>query len=123
MTLMVMAILATSLAAITGFVAIGNGQHWHFSLKDILLGKRNAILYLWVVVSTIFSICHSGFLVEVGVHSNWAPICGDQAGWMIIHICNGLLLVCAHLFVATTLAKEVGPVDKYLWGARKRAVS
>lgn len=123
MTLMIMAILATSLAAISGFVAIGNGQHWHFSLKDIFQGKRNAILYLWVVFSTIFSMCHSGFLVEFSLRNQWQIACSDQAGWMIVHICNGLLLTCAHLFVAVTLAKEVGPVDKHLWGPKSRAVS
>lgn len=116
-----LAIILTSIAALSGIMAVGSGRHWQFETSDYFRGKRNAVLYLWVVTSTIFSICHSGFLVEYGVtyHGMLRP--GDMR-WMVIHSMAGLLLTCAHIFVASTLAKEVGPVDKFLWGDR-RAVS
>lgn len=116
------AVLAT-ISALSGIFAVGNGRHWHFTVVDYFRGKRNAILYLWVITSTVFSICHSGVLVEYGLRSNWALSRPDDAVWMTIHTCVGILLTCAHIFVASTLAKEVGPVDKYLWGANRRAVS
>lgn len=105
----------SSLAAITGILAVGSGRHWGFSVTDYFRGKRNSILYLWVTASTIFSICHSGALLQYGL-----PITGTVA-WMILHSSIGILLIAAHLFVRSTLSKEVGPVDKYLWGKNRRA--
>ena len=115
-------VLLTSMAAISGFLAVGSGRHWHFHVTDYFRGKRNSILYLWVVCSTIFSILHSGFLVEYGVTGNWGLIVPGDLKWMFIHSTVGILLTFAHIFVATTLNKEIGPEDKFLWGKR-RAVS
>lgn len=117
----IFAVIMTALSALTGILAVGSGRHWHFGVADYFRGKRNAILYLWVIASTIFSICHSGFLVEYGMLKQWVTAAPDLK-WLIIHSCAGFLLSCAHLFVASTLSKEVGPVDKYLWGKR-RAIS
>lgn len=112
-----LAAVLTSIAAISGILAIGSGRHWQFEVADYFRGKRNAILYLWVVSSTIFSICHSGFLVDYGIANHGMLRPGD-AKWMVIHSVAGILLTCAHAFVASTLSKEVGPVDKFLWGKR-----
>lgn len=117
-----LAMLLSSVAAITGILAIGSGRHWQFKLIDYFRGKRNAILYLWVTTSTIFSIVHAGVLAEYGLTYNWGYRTPDSAKWFILHAIMGALLIAAHLFVAFTLAKEVGPVDKYLWGSPRRAV-
>lgn len=117
--MIILAVLSASLAAISGILAVGSGRHWQFKVADYFRGKRNAILYLWVTASTIFSICHAGVLVEYGLKYDWALRDGAAWKWMIIHAVIGLLLICAHLFVATTLNKEVGPVDKFLWGKRR----
>ncbi|MGE8141841.1 hypothetical protein ACQKOE_07685 [Novosphingobium sp. NPDC080210] len=117
-----LAILMTSIAALSGIFAVGSGRHWQFEVRDYFRGKRNAILYLWVVTSTIFSICHSGFLVDYGIANFGQPRPGDVK-WMVIHSVAGFLLTCAHAFVASTLAKEVGPTDKFLWGKRRHANS
>lgn len=117
-----MSVLTASIAAITGILALGSGRHWQFKVADYFRGKRNAILYLWVTCSTIFSILHAGVIVEYGLQFDWAYRVPGSAKWFALHAAMGLLLTGAHLFVAHTLAKEVGPVDKYLWSIRRRAV-
>lgn len=119
--LILLAVLMSSIAALTGIFAVGNGRHWKFNVLDYFRGKRNAILYLWVTFSTIFSICHSGVLIEWGLKVDWTLQNSQALKWAMIHASIGVLLVFAHLFVASTLSKEVGPVDKYLWGAKRRA--
>jgi hypothetical protein len=116
------ALMTSSLAAITGILAIGSGKHWHFRFLDYFRGKRNAILYLWVTASTIFSILHSGVIANYGVVYEWSYRNVDTPVWMALHATMGVLLSIAHFFVAYTLAKEVGPVDKYLWGKHRNAV-
>lgn len=118
--MVLIALLATSAAALTGIFAVGSGRHWKFSVPDYFRGKRNAILYLWVITSTIFSICHSGVIAEHGLRYGFAATDANLK-WFVIHAVAGVLFVFAHIFVAVTLAKEVGPVDKYLWGKRRAA--
>jgi hypothetical protein len=108
-------LICSTFAALTGIIAIGSGRHWQFSNMDYLRGKRNAILYLWVISSTIFSIVHSGVLVDYGLDNQWALRTPDSAKWFVLHAAMGILLVAAHIYVKVTLAKEVGPVDKFLW--------
>lgn len=120
--LVAIALVFSSLAAITGILAVGSGKHWKFELLDYFRGKRNAILYLWVTASTIFSIMQSGMIANYGMVHDWTYWNHDTPNWMVLHACMGALLVIAHLFVAHTLSKEVGPVDKFLWGSRSRAV-
>lgn len=119
--MILLSVLFSSIAAITGILAIGNGRHWQFKVADYFRGKRNAILYLWVTGSTIFSILHAGVLTDYGLTYNWAYREPGSIKWFFLHAAMGLLLTAAHLFVASTLAKEVGPVDKFLWGKRRNA--
>ncbi len=113
--MVVVALVLSSIAAITGILAVGSGRHWQFNILDYFRGKRNAILYLWVTSSTIFSICHAGVLVEYGLAWDWGYREPSAATWFFIQSVIGILLTGAHLFVASTLSREVGPVDKYLW--------
>lgn len=115
-------VITASIAAITGILAIGSGRHWQFDVRDYFRGKRNAILYLWVTLSTIFSICHAGVLVDYGLQWDWGYREPAAIRWFMIHSVIGVLLTAAHLFVASTLSKEVGPVDKYLWGNKRSAL-
>ena len=107
-------VLMSSVAALTGIFAVGSGRHWQFQVSDYFRGKRNAILYLWVTISTIFSILHAGALLQYGLPDV------ARTTWLVLHTSIGALLIAAHLFVASTLAREVGPVDKFLWGKRRR---
>lgn len=118
--LTVTSIASASMASLTGIFAIGSGRHWKFKFSDYFRGKRNAIVYLWVVMSSIFSITHAGFLTEYALRFDWGLRHPDQWPWLVIYAAIGVLLTIAHLFVANTLSKEVGPVDKFLWGKRRR---
>jgi hypothetical protein len=120
--LIAFSIITASIAAITGILAIGSGRHWQFNIADYFRGKRNSILYLWVTASTIFSILHAGVLVDYGFEFSWDYRTPESWYWFALHAAMGVLLTAAHLFVASTLAKEVGPVDKYLWGRNRHAV-
>lgn len=113
------ALICTSLAALTGILAVGSGRHWQFDILDYFRGKRNAVLYLWVTASSILSIYLSGVLLQYGIENNWRSADPNASTWFTVHSIAGVLFVFAHLFVATTLSKEVGPVDKYLWGKGK----
>jgi phosphatidylglycerophosphate synthase len=121
--LVMIALVLSSVAALSGILAVGNGRCWNFEIRDYFRGKRNAILYLWVVTSTIFSMLHSGMLVNYGIVYHWQYRNHDTHIWMALHAAMGLLLTMAHIFVSYTLAKEVGPTDKYLWGSKCRAGS
>lgn len=115
------ALFCTSLAALSGILAVGSGRHWSFGVADYFRGKRNAILYLWVTCSTMMAIYHSGVLVEYGLRYDWSMRTPESWKWFVIHTGVGLLFVAAHVFVATVLSKSVGPKDKYLWGNRGAA--
>jgi hypothetical protein len=119
--LILLSVILSSIAAVTGILAIGSGRHWQFKVSDYFRGKRNAILYLWVTASTTFSILHAGVLTDYGLAYHWGYRAPDSAKWFLLHAAMGVLLTAAHLFVASTLAKEVGPVDKFLWGKRRNA--
>lgn len=117
-----LSVVTATIAALTGIIAIGSGRHWQFKISDYFRGKRNAILYLWVTASTTFSILHAGVIADYGLQYDWGYHAADSGKWFALHAAMGVLLTAAHLFVANTLAKEVGPVDKYLWGKNRRAV-
>lgn len=111
-----LALIINTIAAITGIIAVGSGKHWDFKVFDYFRGKRNAVLYLWVTLSTITAIYISGIIAEYGMRYDWNLRVSTSWRWFVGHIVVGLLFTFAHVFVATVLAKQVGPVDKYLWG-------
>lgn len=120
--MVLLAIIMNVLAALTGIIAVGGGRHWRFTVVDYFRGKRNALLYLWVTGSTIFSLTLSGALISYALRFHWQLRDADAYRWMVIHAVMGVLLILAHLFVATTLSKDSTKFDKYLWGKYQRAV-
>jgi len=114
--MVILAVILTSLAAIIGILAVGSGERWQFTVSDYFKGRRNALLYLWVMGSTIFSICHSGALVDYGIANHWHIAPGESPKWMCIHATCGLVLTFAHIFVATFLSGAGRFGDEYLWG-------
>jgi len=110
--------LVCSLAAfLSGLLAIGSGKDWHFSTRDIARGRENAIAYIWVTLSTIFSISHSaviGFWIWIG----GPAIVGEQhtTMWMSFHAAMGLLFLTAHLFIKAKIENSRDRAPSYLWG-------
>lgn len=115
-----LAALFATMAALSGIFAVGSGRHWHFKVTDYFRGKRNAILYLWVIVSTIYSIIHSGALIEYGLENNWTPWTAKTNIFMFFHAGMGVLLTMAHAYVAYSLNYNTQYGSEYLWGKRAR---
>lgn len=114
MFLVYLAAVCSALALISGIAAVGSGHHWHFTTKDILQGKRNAVLYVWVTFSSIFSLAHLASLTGFGLDYGWQYKDNETALWMVIHSGIAVLLIAAHLFIRRTLILGTG--DEYVWG-------
>lgn len=118
--LIVSAIAMASIAALSGITAVGSGSHWKFHPRDYLRGKRNAILYLWVITSTIFSIVHAGVLLEAGLDRGFEFVRPTGPKWFAVHTAVGVLFTWAHVMVKLSFARNGKGVLKkdseYLWG-------
>lgn len=118
MTLVYVALCSSLLSFITGIVTVGGGSHFAYSKADILRGRRDAILYIWVTFSSIFALAHCASLFTYGVEYDWGYRHGDTARWMAIHTGVGVLLTSAHLFIRGDLKKGTS-CSTYLWGKRR----
>lgn len=103
-------------ALITGIAVIGDGKHWKYEPADFLLGKINAWLYLWITLSTIFSMGHFVTLLDYGLTGHWGYRVAETAWWMTLHTGVGILFSTAHLGVKRYLHHGHG--EQYMWGAR-----
>lgn len=118
MGMVVFAAVCSVLALLTGIAAIGSGSHWQFNNKDILKGKRNAVLYVWVTLSSMFSLAHTtktiGYLID--------PVWGftqQVSSWFLIHGVISLLISAAHVFIYLSFETKTVATDDYLWGSRR----
>lgn len=118
MFLVILATVCSALALLSGIVAVGSGKDWNFTTKDIFAGKQNAVLYVWVTFSTIFSMAHLASLVLYGIDWNWQYALPESGRWMVIHSGVGCLLIAAHLFIKRTLSANKGN-DIYVWGPKR----
>lgn len=120
MLLVYLAAICSAVSFLTGIVAVGSGKHFQYSQKDILRGRRDAILYIWVTFSSIFALAHCASLLDYGLSYNWTYRTEDSGRWMAIHSGVGMLLTSAHLFIRDDLKK--GTSHKiFLWGKRRDA--
>lgn len=114
--LTILAILFAGLAFLSGIVVIGDGSHFQYTKRDILLGRDNALLYIWVTASTMFSMAHFAVLMDYGFHYNFGYKDDQTWVWMSIHAAVGILFVAAHLYIKQALADQ-SRSPRYLWGA------
>jgi len=103
MFLIFTAIFASMISVLSGIYVIGNGQHFRFSLHDILDGRRDAALYVWITFSTIFGLLHCGALLEYGLNENFLYRTYDTGLWMMIHTGVGVMNTIVHFFIKTEL--------------------
>ena len=120
--LIMCALFANTVAALTGILAVGSGKHWSFNVVDYLRGRRNAIIYLWVILSSIGSILHSGMLIEYGIRNEWTFQEPGHLISSIIYLLIGIVLTIAHVLVTAFLSRDVEPADKYFWGNKDNNV-
>ena len=119
MLLVYLAVVCSVLSFVTGIIIIGSGKEFQYDPKHLLQGRRDAILYVWVIFSSIFALAHSVTLFNYGIDENWLYRDHDTARWMIIHAAMGTLLTTAHLFVRQDLRGGASS-HVFLWGARSR---
>ena len=116
MILNYLAALCSALAVLSGIAAVGSGNHWHFTCKDILKGRLNAVLYIWVIFSTVFSLAHFAALSTFSLEYGPLYEDTDTTIWMTIHSGFAFLMIAAHFLVRRKLTD--GICDEYLWGPK-----
>lgn len=97
------ALIFALLAVLSGLIAVGSGKDWKFTIKDIARGQQNALLYVWVTFSTMFSLAHvtaiTGWILTDGF--NYRHF--DTAMWFAMHTAVGILMVAAHVYIKVLL--------------------
>lgn len=118
LTIVWVAFFASLCAVFSGIKVVGSGTDWEFTPRDILWGRENALTYLWVTFSTIFSICHAGM---IGI---WIYIEGPQKWgtdlapiWFSLHAAMGALFTAIHIILKAKLKADRGNAPRYLWKA------
>lgn len=115
MLMVVFAAVCSLLALFSGIAAVGSGRHWQFTPKDILRGKRNALLYVWVTASTIFSLAR--VTATIGYALNPSLGLGPTVQlWFGIYAGVALLITAAHAFIYWSLEARKGSEDECVWG-------
>lgn len=117
---MIVVIVATifALAAlVTGIVAIGSGTRWQFTPKDIMRGRKNAVLYVWVTLSTMFSLAHFASCFQYAMIPLWGFGAAIQS-WFALHALVGLILSLAHGYIHLIMERE-GATEAFLWGPHR----
>lgn len=113
------ATLLSLCALISGIAVIGNGKHWQYEPADLIRGKVNAWLYIWVTLSTIFSMGHFVTLLDYGMTFQWHYRTPDGWWWMVLHSGVGFLFSTAHLGVKRYL--QHGHGENFMWGEARCA--
>lgn len=114
MTAVIIATLFALAALITGILAVGSGAKWEYHPKDILKGRKNALLYVWVTLSTMFSLAHFAACFQYILNPVWGLDSSIQ-GWFVLHAIIGVLLSAAHGYIHFIMKRE-GATEAYLWG-------
>lgn len=117
MFLVYLAALCSALSFLSGIVAVGSGHHFQYTKMDILRGRRDALLYIWVMFSSMFALAHFASILGYGIEFQWGYRFPDTGRWMALHASLGLLLTTAHLFIRSDLSKGRASIE-YLWGSR-----
>lgn len=120
MILVKLAALSSLVSFITGLLVVGQGNYFQFAKRDILRGRRDAWLYIWITFSSIFAMAHFTSIIDYGLTYDWAYRTADTGRWMAIHTGVGVLLTAAHLFIHGDLKRGLSD-SIYLWGSRSRA--
>lgn len=117
--LVMLATICSLFALISGIAVIGNGKHWQYEPADLVLGKVNAWLYIWVTFSTIFSLGHFVTLLDYGLTFEWGYRHVETEWWMVLHTGVGFLFSTAHIGLNRYLRHGHG--EQYMWGAKRCA--
>lgn len=114
MGMVILATLLSFVALCTGIFAVGSGSRWQYERKDILRGRKNAVLYAWVTFSTMFSLAHTTACFQYLLTPEWGLGLHIQM-WFALHALMGVMLSTAHLYIHRIM-KTGGDGAIYLWG-------
>lgn len=114
MGVVILATLLSFVALCTGIFAVGSGSRWQYDRMDILRGRKNAVLYVWVTLSSMFSLVHMTACFQYLVTPIWGFDAHIQM-WFALHAMIGVLLSAAHIFIHRIM-KVDGAGKVYLWG-------
>lgn len=118
MFLVYLATVCSALSFLTGIIIIGSGSEFQYDVKHIWQGRRDAILYVWVVFSSMFALAHCASLIDYGLVGGWGYQTPDAGRWMVIHSGVGILLTAAHIFIRNDLRGGASS-HTFLWGNRR----
>lgn len=100
------ALVATIASFGSGLYVVGHRERWEYTLGDLRRLRYNAILYVALTFTTIWSLAHFGLLAEylsslrVG---DLAP--GHFAAWMLLHLTISGFLIGLHAYVGASLRR------------------
>lgn len=114
--LTLVAIFFSALAFLSGIAVIGSGRHFDYTVRDLLHGRDNALLYLWITGSTAFSLAHLTVLMDFGFHYHFGYKDASTPVWMALHAAVGVLFVMAHAYIRSAL-NHPDHTPRYFWGA------
>ena len=117
-----LATIASAIALVSGIAAVGNGHRFNYETKDILAGRADAVLYVWVTLSSIFALAHLSALVSFGLRFHWHNRDDTTTLWMLLHTGIAMLLTSAHFYIKHELSDPFSRVA-YLWGKNRHVRS
>lgn len=93
---MLIPIIFNIIAFVTGILAVGNGTRFNFKKRDLLNGNKLAMVYLWIIGSTCFSLIHT-----VALLTQASFVSGELSSpmWLFLHSLIGIFFTSAHLLI------------------------
>lgn len=115
MFLVYLAVVSSSISFLTGIMVVGSGSQFQYTRRDILRGRCDAVLYIWITFSSIFALAHFMSILDYGIMYNWEYRSAWTPRWMLIHTFVAVLLTTAHIFIHHDLKRGTSG-STFLWG-------
>lgn len=99
--------LAAAVASFgSGLWVVGNRERWTYSLDDLKRLRFDALLYVALTFTTIWSLAHIGLLAEYPASPRVASIAPAHfAAWMLLHFTISGFLIGLHAYVGASLRR------------------
>lgn len=98
MAVTLVAAVLSLFAFASGIAAVGSGSKWHYEPRDILAGKTNALLYVWVTLSSVYSLVHTTALFSQVINPG-AGFTSEGITRLVLDCTISFLLIAAHGFI------------------------
>lgn len=115
MAVTLVAAILSLFALASGIAAVGSGAKWQYEPRDILAGKTNALLYVWVTLSSVFSLVHTTALLSQVINPGAGLSTGDITR-LALDCVISFLLIAAHGFIYVVMQSGKVP-DQAIQGS------